>query len=105
MKVGIGLKIDVTKIERSRIFEGEKGKYVDLQAFVDLDEKDKYDNNGFISHSPTKEERESKAKTPICGNVRVFWREDGVPADLRPKEPAPTGYPEANSSINDDIPF
>ncbi len=75
MKVGISLKIDVTKIDKSRLFKGDKGTYLDLVTFVELDEKDQYDNSGFIAQAQTKEEKDSGApKPPILGNVRVFWK-------------------------------
>ena len=77
MKVGISISLDVTKIDKARLFRGEKGTYLDLTTFVDLDGKDQYDNNRFISQSQTKEEREAKAPhTPILGNVKVFYRDD-----------------------------
>ena len=37
-KVGISVKIDVTRIEKARLFEGQKGKYLDATMFVDLDD-------------------------------------------------------------------
>jgi len=77
MKVGISVRIDVTKIDKSRLYKGAKGTYLDLTTFVDTDQQDQYENNGFISQSLTKEEREAKAQTPILGNVKVFYT-DGV---------------------------
>ena len=71
-RVGLSVRIDVKKIDKARLYAGKKGTYLDLVTFVDLDNKDQYDNNGFISQSTTKEERESGVKTPILGNVRVI---------------------------------
>ena len=71
MRLGIELKIDVSKIDKARIYEGKKGKYLTMTAFVDVDNKDQYDNNGMITHK--KEEGEERA--PILGNVKVFWSE------------------------------
>ena len=75
MKVGVEVQIDVTKIDKARLFEGKKGKYLTMTTFIDTDNKDQYDNNGFISHKQTKEESESKTNTPILGNVKVFWND------------------------------
>lgn len=72
MRLGVSVRIDVTKIDKSRLFKGEKGTYLDLTTFIDTDEKDRFDNNGFISQSTSKEERETGVQTPILGNVRVF---------------------------------
>ncbi len=94
MKIGLSVRIDVTKIEKERLYKGSKGTYLDLTTFVDTDEVDQYDNNGFISQSVDKEEREQGVKTPILGNVKVFYT-DG--------ESAPV---QSNSAlITEDIPF
>jgi len=71
-RVGLSVRVDVTKIDKERLYKGKKGTYLDLVTFVDLDNRDQYDNNGFISQSTTKEERESGVQTPILGNVRVI---------------------------------
>ena len=73
MKIGISVRIDVTKIDKARLYKGEKGTYLDLTTFIDTEEK-KYDNNGFISQSVTKEEREAGVKTPILGNCKVIFK-------------------------------
>jgi len=74
MKVGIELKIDVTKIEKSRLYQGQKGKYLTMTAFVDLDNEDQYGNNGMITH---KKEQGEDGQTPILGNSKVFWKDNG----------------------------
>jgi len=71
-RVGLSVRVDVTKIDKERLYKGKKGTYLDLVTFVDLDNRDQYDNNGFISQSTTKEERESGVQTAILGNVRVI---------------------------------
>jgi hypothetical protein len=73
MKFGINIKIDVNKIQKDRLFKGEKGTYLDLTTFVDTENTDQYDNHGFIAQAVGKEEREQGVKTPILGNVRVFF--------------------------------
>jgi hypothetical protein len=75
MKLGLSIKIDVSKIDKTRLFQGQKGTYLDLTTFVDLDNLDQYDNNGFISQSVSKEERDNKVQTPILGNVKVFYND------------------------------
>lgn len=100
-KIAVSIKIDVTKIDKSRLFKGEKGTYLDLTTFIDLDQKDQYDNNGFISQSVSKEEKENNVQTPILGNCRVFWKEQG-------STPQPSAQPQAGQALPDDddsIPF
>lgn len=92
MKVGLNISIDVSKIDKSRLYKGEKGNYLNLTTFVDIDNKDKYDNNGFISQSVTKEERTNGVQTPILGNVRVMYT-DG--ASNEPKQ----------QGLEEDVPF
>ena len=72
MKVGIEVQIDVKKIDKARLFAGKKGTYLTMTTFVDLDEQDQYDNNGFISH---KKDKDEQGNTPILGNVKVFWKD------------------------------
>jgi hypothetical protein len=69
MKLGISVKIDVTKIDKARLFKGEKGTYLDLTTFIDTEQEGQYGDHGFISQSVSKEEREQKIQTPILGNV------------------------------------
>lgn len=68
--VGVSVRIDVTKIDKDKLYKGQKGQYLDLTTFINLDEQDKYGNNGFISQSVSKEERDAGVKTPILGNER-----------------------------------
>jgi hypothetical protein len=75
-KVGISIKIDVTKIDKTRLYKGAKGTYLGLTTFVDIHNPDQYDQNGFISQETTKEEREKEIKTPILGNCKVFYVDD-----------------------------
>jgi hypothetical protein len=42
MKLGVKLKIDVTNIEKARLFAGKKGTYLDATVFIDVDNKDQY---------------------------------------------------------------
>ena len=97
MKIGLSLRIDVTKIDKARLYAGAKGTYLDLTTFVDTEQQDQYENNGFISQSVNKEEREAKVQTPILGNVKVFFT-DGA-------QSAPQSAPQSKAVIDEDIPF
>ena len=78
MKIGLSVKIDVKKIDKARLYEGEKGTYLDLTTFFDTATADQYENNGFISQATTAEEREQGVQTPILGNVKVFFIDGDV---------------------------
>lgn len=69
MKFGVDLKIDVSKIDKERLYKGDKGTYLSMTVYVDTDTKDQYGNNGMITHKKNKDEQ----KAPILGNCKVFW--------------------------------
>ena len=71
--IGVSLKIDVTKINKDRLFQGAKGTYLDATVFINLSEKSEYGDNGVIAESVSKEERDSGIKGPILGNASIFW--------------------------------
>lgn len=89
----IAIKIDVSKIDKARLFEGKKGSYLDATVFLN-DEPGQYGDNGMITQSVSKEEREAGVKGNILGNVKIL----GEFGDNKPA---------ASSSAGDmdDIPF
>ncbi len=113
MKIGISIKLDVSKIDKSRLFKGEKGTYLDLTTFIDTDQQDQYGNNGFICQSVTKEERNAGVQTPILGNTKVFYGggQPQQPAQQQPQQPAqqqPQSAPASRpfeDEFDDTIPF
>ncbi len=88
MKLGINISIDVTKIDKTRLFAGKKGTYLDVTTFVDTENKDQYENNGFITQSTTKEEREAGVQLPILGNVGVFYSDQQSNAPQVQQQPS-----------------
>jgi len=76
-KVAVSIKIDLNKMDNSRIFQGKNGaQYLDATVFIDTDEFDQYGNSGMITQSVKKEEKDAGVKGNILGNVSVFWRDD-----------------------------
>ena len=76
-KVALSLKINVSQIDKARLFSGQKGKYLDCTIFVDLDQLDQYGNSGMITQDVSKEEKAQGIKGNILGNGKVFWKESG----------------------------
>jgi hypothetical protein len=106
MKIGVALKIDVSKIEKARLFQGKKGIYLDGQVFIDIDQPDKYDNNGMITQVVSKEEREAGTQGPILGNCRIFWRgesQQGQQQNYQSSQAQQT--PQDDGFGDEDIPF
>ena len=89
----IAIKIDVSKIDKARLFQGQKGSYLDATVFLN-DEQGQYGDNGMITQSVSKEEREAGVKGNILGNVKILGEfGDNAPSSA----PAPVAQ--------DDIPF
>ncbi len=121
MKIAVNFKVNLSQIDQARCFNGKKGKYADLTAFIDIDEVGQYGDNGTISQQTSKDERDQGVKLPIIGNTTVFWRDDGNPvvkAGQQPatQQPAPQYQQQAPQqapvqqappvdNFDDDIPF
>ena len=103
MKLGISIKIDVSKIQKERIFKGAKGNYIDLTTFIDVDTQDQYGNNGFISQSVSKEERAANVQTAILGNAKVFFNDS---SQQQPQsQPQQQSQQPVDDNFDDILPF
>lgn len=112
MKLGIGINIDVLKIDKSRLREwvnentGEKKLFLDLTTFIDSAVEDKYGKHGFIAQELSKEERDAGAeKTPILGNCKVFYTDGGQAQQSAQFSQAPQAPSNAGFDVDDDLPF
>ena len=90
----IQIKIDVTKIDKSKLFKGEKGTYLDCILFFN-ETPDKFGNNGMITQQVTKEERLAGIKGNILGNAK---------ANGPSQSPATSAKP-SGQQFEDDLPF
>jgi hypothetical protein len=71
----ITAKIDVTKIDKSRLFKGEKGTYLDLTIWQN-DKPDQYGNDFSI------EQRTAKGEDKIyIGNGKFFQKKTETPPE------------------------
>jgi hypothetical protein len=66
------LKIDVTKIDKSRLYEGKKGIYLDAALLTNKDGQSQYGDDGMIVQSIPKEARDAGERGPIIGNWRYM---------------------------------
>lgn len=89
----LNTSIDLTKIPKDKIINGKKGKYLPITITLN-DELDNYGNNGPVTVSQSKEERESKASKVYLGNVKVVWT-NGQNVNVAPKE----GQPQQQSNV------
>lgn len=98
----VSIKIDLSKIDKSRIFESQKtgAKYLDITGVL-TDTPDQYENNGFVKQNTTKEEREAGVKLPIVGNFKLLKILDNPDT---PKSAVPIQR-EINPIETDELPF
>jgi len=72
MKQDISISIDVTKIDKTALYEGKTGKkYLSLMLKL-RGEKDKYGFDGFIVQEISKERKQAGEKGPILGNAKIM---------------------------------
>ena len=105
MKLGVSLKINVSEIDKDRLFKGKKGTYLDATVFIDVDNVDEYGNNGMITQDVTKEDREQKKQGPILGNAKVFWKGEGGKKPEHHKPPSEPDLGDSHAPDFDDVPF
>lgn len=88
----VAIKIDVTKIDKERLYKGAKGTYLDAVVFLE-DEPDQYGNNGMITQQVSKEERQNGIKGSILGNVKIVGQTDSI------------AQPTQSKGDTEDLPF
>lgn len=96
----IYIKIDVTKIDKARLYKGQKGKYLDAVCIPTPNSK--YDNTHMIVESVSKEERDQGVKGTIIGSATEIIKRDYHKADDKP--PAQMERP-GHIPDEDDVPF
>ena len=79
------VKIDLNKIDKSKIYEGAKGKYYEMDIMIN-DKVDNYGQNVSVCN-PTKSKDETKV---YIGNGKIVWH-NNEPLQVAPKDnqPAP----------------
>jgi hypothetical protein len=92
-------KINVSKIDKTALFEGKNGKYLDIVLFENRDGTDQYGNDGFVVQDISKERRDAGEKGPIIGNWKRVEKKTQATRQSEPSN-AP-----AHEDDGDDIPF
>lgn len=72
MQNKVAVKIDVTKIDKSRLYEGKKGIYLNAILLHNRDGQSQYGDDGFIVQDIPKEARDAGERGPIVGNWRYI---------------------------------
>ena len=98
----IKTSINLSNIDKSKVIDGKKGKYLPITITLN-DEVDQFGNQGPVVIAQTKEEREAKVAKTYLGNVQVVWTNgDNVAAAPRQDQPAQAAPAPAPA---DDLPF
>jgi hypothetical protein len=105
----ITARIDVTKIDKARLYQGKKGKYLDIVLIPTPNAK--FDQTHMIVQSVSKEERDQGIKGNILGNATEIERgfrgqDDPPPAHRQKLAGAQNKEPDwAAQDDGDDVPF
>ena len=104
----ISANIDLTKIEKAKIYEGKKGKYYPITIVLN-DELGQYGDSGYIQTEQTKDERDAKLPKSYLGNVKVVWTNgsnvEAAARDGAGSAPQQQGYAPPQASAEPDLPF
>ena len=93
------IKLNVSKVDKTHLFQGKNGKYLDVVLMPNRDGTDQYGNDFMAVQGVSKEARDAGVKGAILGNAR--WL--GTKIASKPAvKPQPT--PE-DSSEDDKLPF
>lgn len=99
------IKIDVTKIDKARLFRGQKGTYLDAVA---IETPNSEYGDYMIVQDVKKEEREAGVKGNILGNIKHVGGIGSRPNPARPASSAPLAPPpqaEKKAPLDEDLPF
>jgi len=106
MKQKIDISLDVSKIDKTALYESPKTgkKYLNLTVLI-REEKDQYQNDGFIVQKISKERKAAGEKGPILGNAKIMdW--DAPNPNMHGGEKSNGYAPKPNVQDDDDsIPF
>ncbi len=99
----IKASINLNLVDKTKIIEGKKGKYLPITITIN-DEPDQFGNQGPIVIAQSKEEREAKVAKTYLGNVSVVWT-NGENVAAAPREDQPQAPAFVAEAGDDDLPF
>jgi len=98
----LSIKIDVTKLDKTAFYKGEKGTYCTLVVWPNKDGEDQYGSHASVKQDLGKDRRDEKA--PFIGNARIIQRKNAPQS--KPQElPARAKTIYEDMSDADEIPF
>ena len=100
----IKASINLNAIDKSKIIEGKKGKYLPITITVN-DEPDQFGNQGPVTMDQTKEEREAKTPKQYLGNVKVVWTNGTFPDKIPYEANGQQQQAKPQAAAEPDLPF
>jgi len=101
MSTLINASIDVTKIDKSKLYNG---KYLNLTISIN-DSTDPYGNFVGLTESQTKEEGDLKTSKRYLGNGKVVYSNGEVKVAEKQEKPLQTASQKFAQQEQDDLPF
>jgi hypothetical protein len=93
----ISIKIDVTKLDKTAFYKGEKGTYCTLVVWPNKNGEDKFGNYAGVKQDKGKDRRDEPSV--FVGDARIIRRKQDAPAP-KPQQTLKAGYDDA-----DEVPF
>ena len=93
----ISISINVDLLDKSKLYKGKKGTYLNVSGFL-KEEADQYGNNGFVTQDGVKTLEQS---APILGNFKM----KNLDSFKAPNTFQAPSYPSASVVEDDALPF
>jgi hypothetical protein len=97
--------INLSKLDKSKIYEGKKGKYYPITVVIN-NEIGEYGDSGYVMTEQTKEQREAKEAKSYLGNVKVVWTDgENVSTAVKSEPQAAMQLQQPMPTEEPDLPF
>jgi hypothetical protein len=93
------VSLDVMKIDKKKLYVGQKGTYLKLTISLN-DEIDQFGNNVSVWEEQSTEDRKAKVTRNFLGNGKVIF-DSATGAGNNQQQQQPTGLPDQD----EDLPF
>jgi hypothetical protein len=97
----VSISINVDLLDKSKLYKGKKGTYLNISGFLKED-ADQYGNFGFITQDGVKT---PESNAPILGNFKIKGTEGFSAQSSRPAPVLPIQSQPSAELVNDDLPF
>lgn len=99
----VKIKIDVSKIDKTKLFRGAKGVYLDCTLIETTNNQ--YGDDYMVVQDVSREERLAGKKGAILGNGKIWQKRDSDPApSARSQRPAPAAQTQSDLPVEGDGP-